>query len=121
HGGCLHAHEPVPQGHPSAPFPPPNPPGPPAPPAANALPPWPRTEILPSILTSSVARMITGGFVTQGKNGLPNNRSHSYFTVAPAGILTEVYLNPLFGGNIRVVSEVGLNAPSAPVDPLEKA
>jgi hypothetical protein len=70
----------------------------------------PLTSIVPAIVTSPVAKIVTGVFVAFRVNR----------TVTPAGILTVVKLKAPLGGSVSVVVEGGLKAPSAPVLPLVK-
>jgi hypothetical protein len=71
----------------------------------------PLISIVPAIVTSPVAKIVTGVLALFFRN----------FTVMPAGMLTVVKLKTPFGGSCRVVLTGGLNAPSAPVLPLVKA
>jgi hypothetical protein len=68
----------------------------------------PLTLSVPLIVTSPVARIVTGVFAAFFEK----------VTVTPAGIVTVVKLNTPLGGSVRVVFAAGANAPSAPVLPL---
>jgi len=108
---------PIVEAIPFEPLPPLNPPGPPLPPLGarsvwlEPVPPGePLTSIVPAIVTSPLARIVTGVFA-------------AFFvkrTVTLDGILTVVKLKTPEGGSVRVVVAVGLNGPSAPVLPLLK-
>ena len=69
---------------------------------------FPLTSIVPAIVTSPLARIVTGVLVAFFWN----------VTVTPGGIFTEVKLKMPLGGNCSCVFTVGLKAPSAPVLPL---
>jgi hypothetical protein len=68
----------------------------------------PLTLSVPLIVTSPVARIVTGVFAP----------FLAKVTVTPAGIVTVVKLNTPLGGSASVVFAAGANAPSAPVLPL---
>src|SRR5574337_513561 len=97
-------------------MPPSKPPGPPRPGSVDGPAVRPLTSIVPSTFTSPVARMVTGVLVWLRLK----------VAVTPLGIFTVVKLNtPLAGSAVSTMHgvglHVGLNAPSAPVLPLENA
>jgi hypothetical protein len=71
----------------------------------------PLASMVPAIVTSPLARIYTGVLAELRWN----------VTFTPAGMFTVVKLNIPSAGNVRTVSLVGLNAPSAPVLPLLNA
>src|SRR5205814_1307893 len=66
------------------------------------------TSIVPAMVTSPLASIVTGVFAAFRRN----------LTVTPRGMLIVVKLKTPLGGSASVMSAVGLNAPSAPVLPL---
>jgi hypothetical protein len=80
-------------------------------PAVACAPPFaPLTSIVPAIVTSPVARSVTGVLAL----------FRVTVTVTPAGTFTVVKLKMPSGGSASVVVAVGAKAPSAPVLPLLK-